>query len=107
MAERAERKAESRRRLALAGAGVNDEQTLLENWLRGDLGVLHGLALGHLGFVAVGGVVHVRPRGERMASRFCAGAPAPVWVAPDAEYSVAEIRSGCAGDRSGPAKPGT
>src|SRR4029078_7170126 len=52
-----ERKAERRRRFALAGAGVDDEQALLD-LLVGDLGVLHRLALRHLGAVPLGlGVV--------------------------------------------------
>ena len=46
-------KAEGGGRLALAGAGVDDQQALLDR-LVGDLGVLHGLALGHLGAVALG-----------------------------------------------------
>ena len=43
--------AEGRRRLALAGAGMDDEEPLLDG-LRGDLPVLHLLALDHLGAVA-------------------------------------------------------
>ena len=51
--EGAQGKPEGRGRLALAWASVNDEEALLQNRLRGDLRVLHGLALHHLGFVAV------------------------------------------------------
>ena len=47
------RQAERRGRFALAGAGVDDEQALLDLLVR-DLGVLHGLALRHLGAVALG-----------------------------------------------------
>ena len=52
MAEHAQHEAEGRRRFALAGAGMDDEQALLDG-LGGDLGVLHGLALGHLGAMAL------------------------------------------------------
>ena len=47
------REAEGGRRLALAGAGMDDQQALLDRLVR-DLGVLHGLALRHLGAVALG-----------------------------------------------------
>src|SRR5580658_7591162 len=51
--EHAQCQAECRRRFALAGASVNDQQTLLGG-LAGDLGILHRLALRHLGAVAFG-----------------------------------------------------
>ena len=51
--EHSKSKAERRRRFALAGPGVDDEQALLD-FLVGDLGVLHGLALRHLGAMAFG-----------------------------------------------------
>src|SRR5262249_38634870 len=51
--EHAEREAEGCRRFALAGAGVDDEQALLE-LLAGDFLVLHRLALRHLGAMALG-----------------------------------------------------
>ena len=47
MAERAQQKPESRRRFALALAGMNDEEALLGYRLGGYLGVLRGLALFH------------------------------------------------------------
>ena len=46
--EHAQSKSEGRRRFALAGAGMDDEQTLLDR-LFGDFGILRGLALCHLG----------------------------------------------------------
>ena len=52
-AKRAQRESERRCRLALARTGVDDQETFFENWLGGDLGVLHGLALGHFGFVPI------------------------------------------------------
>ena len=52
-AEHAQRQAEGRRRLALAGAGMDDQQALLDR-LAGHLRVLHGLALRHLGAMALG-----------------------------------------------------
>ena len=51
--EHAQRQPESRGGFALAGAGMDDEQALLDG-LAGDLGILHGLALGHLGAMALG-----------------------------------------------------
>src|SRR5262249_13523216 len=57
--ERPQRKPERRGRVALAGAVVNDVQTLFENWVRGDLGVLNGLALGHFGSVPFSVFGHV------------------------------------------------
>ena len=54
--EHAERQAESRGRFALAGAGMDDEQALLD-LLAGHLLVLNGLALGHLGAMALGVLV--------------------------------------------------
>ena len=64
-AEHAQSKPERGRRLALAGAGMDDQQTLLDR-LSGDLGVLHGFALCHLGAMALGlgvvdGVAHRGP----------------------------------------------
>ena len=52
-AEHAQCKPERRGRFALAGAGVDDEQSLFDR-LAGNLGVLHGLAFGHLGAMAFG-----------------------------------------------------
>ncbi|GJD69152.1 hypothetical protein MMMDOFMJ_2078 [Methylobacterium gnaphalii] len=46
-AEGAQHQPPGRRRLALARAGMDDQQPLLDGLLR-DLGVLHGFALGHL-----------------------------------------------------------
>src|SRR5262249_24508778 len=43
---------ECRRRLALAGTGVDDEQAFLDRLL-GDFRILHGLALFHLGAMAL------------------------------------------------------
>ena len=60
--ERTQRKPEGRRRLALAGTGVDDKQTFFENRLRGDLGVLDGLAIGHFCFVPVRVVGHLGTR---------------------------------------------
>src|SRR5262249_31480102 len=55
--EHAQREPERRRRFSLAGAGVHHQQTLLDRFL-GDLGVLHRLALLHLGAMARrGGIV--------------------------------------------------
>src|SRR6516165_12545730 len=51
--EHAQREAEGCRRFALAGAGVDDEEALLE-LLAGDFLVLHRLALRHLGAMALG-----------------------------------------------------
>ena len=51
--EHAQREPERRGRFALAGAGVDDEKTFLD-LLVGDLGVLHGLALRHLGAMTFG-----------------------------------------------------
>ena len=75
-AERAKGQTEGRRRLALAGAGMDDQQPLLRDRLRGDLGVLRRLALGHLRLVAVVGFGHmsVLAKGKRIAS---AGLPVP------------------------------
>src|SRR5690606_25684000 len=53
VAEHPERQAEGGRRLALARAGVDDQQALLDRLLR-NLGILHLLALRHLGAVALG-----------------------------------------------------
>ena len=50
-AERPQHQPEGRRRLALAGARMDDEKPLLDG-LRGDLPVLDLLALDHLGAVA-------------------------------------------------------
>ncbi len=44
----AQRQSKSRGRFSLAGAGVHDEQAFLDGLAR-DFGVLHGLAVGHLG----------------------------------------------------------
>ena len=52
-AEHAQREPEGRGRFPLAGAGMDDEQALLDG-LAGDLGVLHRLALRHLGAMALG-----------------------------------------------------
>ena len=52
-AEHAQRQSERRRRFALAGAGMDDEQSFLDRLVR-DFGVLHGLALGHLGAMPLG-----------------------------------------------------
>src|SRR5580700_10286065 len=51
--EHAQGKAEGRGRFSLAGAGVHDEETLLDRLSR-HLGVLHRLAFRHLGAVALG-----------------------------------------------------
>ena len=51
--EHAQRKPERGGRFALAGAGVDDQKTFLDRLLR-DLGILHGLALCHLGAMAFG-----------------------------------------------------
>ncbi len=51
--QHAQRQSERRRRFALAGAGVDDEQSLLDRLLR-DFGILHRLALRHLGAMAFG-----------------------------------------------------
>src|SRR5262249_40248335 len=57
-AAHAQREPERRRRFSLAGPGVHDEQALLDR-PAGDLGVLHGLSLFHLGAMADGGgLVH-------------------------------------------------
>jgi len=50
-ADGAQQQAPGRRRLALALAGMDDQQALLDG-LFGDLGVLDGLAIGHFGLVA-------------------------------------------------------
>ena len=60
--ERAQNQAEGGGRLALARAGMDDQQPLLDDRLGGDLGVLRRLALRHLRLVAVGVFVHVCPR---------------------------------------------
>jgi hypothetical protein len=54
MAERAQQKPESRRRFALALAGMDDEKAFFNYRLGGDLGVLRGLALCHFLLVAKG-----------------------------------------------------
>src|SRR6202012_5459368 len=51
-------------RLALAGAGIDDQQAFLGDRLRGDLGVLHRLALFHLRLVACRFVGHFTPIGR-------------------------------------------
>jgi hypothetical protein len=57
VAEHAQGEAEGGGALALAGAGHDDEEAFLRG-LGGDLGVLDGLAVGHLALVAEGfGVV--------------------------------------------------
>ena len=71
MAEHAQRQPEGGGRLALAGAGVDDQQALLDR-LAGDLGILHGLALGHLGAMALGFLLV-----DRLSCHFtCIGSPA-------------------------------
>src|SRR5437660_271970 len=58
-ANHAQREPEGRRRFALAGAGVDDQQALLDLLVR-NLGILHGLALRHLGAVTFGlGVIDI------------------------------------------------
>ena len=72
VSERAKGEPERGGALALAGAGVDDEEAFLDG-LRRDFGVLHGLALRHLRLVAVGGGVvdlghgHSGTRWERRA----------------------------------------
>src|SRR6185312_4423278 len=51
--QRPQGKSEGRSRFALAGTGVNDEETFFQNRFRSHLGVLGGLSFGHFGFVAV------------------------------------------------------
>ena len=68
-AERPQHQPQSRRALALAGAGMDHEQALLEGLAR-HLGVLNGLALLHLLAVAGGIVDH----GETPASGARSGA---------------------------------
>ena len=51
--QHAQRQAERSGRFALAGAGVHDQEALLDGLAR-DLGVLHRLAFGHLGAMALG-----------------------------------------------------
>src|SRR5262249_24223225 len=63
--EHAQREPERRRRLALAGPGVDHQQALFDR-LAGHLGVLHGLALLHLGAMArrggiIGRLAHESP----------------------------------------------
>src|SRR5262249_23937215 len=50
-AQRAQQQAPGRCRLALALAGMDDQEALLDR-LAGDLGILDRLATGHFGFVA-------------------------------------------------------
>src|SRR5262249_5774511 len=64
-AEHPQRKAEGGRRFPLARTGMHDQKALLDR-LFGDLGVLHGFALRHLGAMAlgrgfIGGLGHGRP----------------------------------------------
>ncbi len=68
--ERAQGKTEARGRLALSGAGVDDQKPLFGDRLGRNLRVLRGLALGHLGFVPAGGFGHARPQGRRWLARF-------------------------------------
>ena len=53
VAEHTQRQAEGGRRLALPGPGVDDEQAFFIDRLAGNLGILNGLALRHLGAVAL------------------------------------------------------
>src|SRR5580704_10108652 len=64
-AEHSQRQPERGRRLALAGAGMNDEQTLLDRLFR-DFGILHGFALRHLGAMPLGFVFIEHFRHERV-----------------------------------------
>ena len=78
--EHAQREAERRRGLALAGAGVDHQQALLDGLGR-HLGVLHGLALGHLlavarlvvgHFTTIGSPATMNTtRSARAATRWC------------------------------------
>src|SRR5205814_282978 len=54
--EHAQGEPECRRRFALTGPGMDDQQTFLDGFA-GDLGVLHRLAFRHLGAMAFGGFV--------------------------------------------------
>ena len=53
IADHAQHEAEGCRRFALAGAGMDDEQSFLRNRLGGDLRVLRCLAVRHLGAMAL------------------------------------------------------
>jgi len=64
MSDAAEHHAEGSRRLALALAGMDDQQAFLDG-LGGDLGILRGLAIGHFGLVA-GGFVGFCRHGRTM-----------------------------------------
>src|SRR5215467_288086 len=73
-AEHAQRQSECRRRFALAGAGVDDQQSLLDR-LGGDFGVLHGLALDHFGAMPLGFALIDRLAHTVTFIQRCYGAP--------------------------------
>src|SRR5262249_4753468 len=53
IADHAQHETEGRRRFALAGAGMDDEQAFLGDGLGRNLRILCGLAVGHLGAMAI------------------------------------------------------
>ena len=73
MAERAQHEPETGRGLALAWAGVDHQQSFGGDGLAGDLGVLHGLSLFHLGAMAGGFVLLVHGRSRESFGDIGAG----------------------------------
>ena len=101
-AEHAQRKPESRGRFALAGAGMDDEQALLDR-LSGDFGVLHRLALRHLGAMPFGfGVVDRLRHGVTLQRPFIAsGRPATTSTTRSARAAMRWLRTPCSRETAG------
>ena len=98
-AEHAQREAEGGGGFAFARAGMDDEETFLDR-LGGDLGILHRLALRHLGAMTIGLVLF--NRSAHVSPLMVSGNPATMRTTRSARAAMRWLSSPCASRKRRP-----